>query len=250
MSSNKLSTAVLIPARMASTRLPGKMLVKICGESVISRTYRAVVDSNLFDYVCVVTDSTDIKNEIESIGGFAVLSSKRHESGSDRIAEAAKNMDFDIIINVQGDEPFINKEALNALLMQFDNTEVEVASIMQEINSNEDIFNSNNVKVVCDNNNYAMYFSRSPIPFNRDSCEDLKYYKHIGVYAFRKQALLHFTSLKQSNLEKAEKLEQLRMLQNGIKIKMAVVDTIGVEIDVAEDIEKAENYLKAISKMK
>ncbi len=243
-----MKSVCLIPARMASTRFPGKMLAKIDGRSVISRTYNSVAEAKIFDAVYVVTDSQEIKKEIEGIGGQVFISHKPYESGSDRIAEAAQALDFDIIVNVQGDEPFIQKEPLSALISLLDDDKVECASLMQEIASEEDVLNPNNVKVVTDNYGFALYFSRSPIPFDRDGIGKAKYYKHIGVYGFRKDTLLRFTTLPQSELEQSEKLEQLRMLQDGIKIKMAITQSIGVEIDAPEDIKKAEFFIKQHSK--
>ncbi len=224
------------------------MLAEIAGETVIARTYRSAHTSGLFDAVYVVTYSEEIKNEIESAGGKVFMSRKRHETGSDRIAEAAEALDFDVIVNVQGDEPFIKAEPLRKLVKLFDDPKTECASLMQEITSGEEIENPNNVKVVTDNENRALYFSRAPVPHDRDGTGKAKYFKHIGVYAFRKDILLRFTSLRQTPVEQSEKLEQLRMLQNGISIKMLVTDSIGVEIDMPEDINKAEEYLSRIEK--
>lgn len=237
----------MIPARYAASRFPGKLMQDLGGKTVILRTYEATVATNLFDDVFVVTDSDVIYNEIVNNGGKAVMSIKEHHSGSDRIAEAVENMDVDVVINVQGDEPFTDKESLVKLIEVFkidDKKEVDLASLMVHITSKDEIKNPNTVKVIVDQFGFALYFSRSPIPFLRDESVDVKYYKHKGVYAFRKQALLDFYRLPMMTLEASEKLEQLRYLEYGKRIKMVETDVEGVEIDTPEDLERAKKIWK------
>ena len=236
----------VIPARYASTRFHAKLMQDLGGKTVISRTYEAAVNTNLFDDVFVVTDSDLIFNEIVSQGGKAIMSIKEHESGSDRIAEAVEHLDVDIVVNVQGDEPFINKEPLEKLLHIFRNdirNEVDLASLMREIIAIEEINNPNNVKVVVDQNDFALYFSRSVIPYQREGNVGVRYMQHIGIYAFRKQALLDFYSLPMKSLEASEKLEQLRYLEFGKRIKMVETTHVGIGIDTLEDLEKARKLL-------
>ncbi|MEC4113595.1 3-deoxy-manno-octulosonate cytidylyltransferase [Myroides pelagicus] len=237
----------VIPARYASTRFPGKLMKDLCGKTVILRTYEATVAMGVFDDVFVVTDSELIYNEIVNRGGKAVMSIKEHESGSDRIAEAVKDIEADIVINVQGDEPFINKDNIVSLINIFkqdNNQDVDLASLMTPINEWSAIENPNNVKVVVDNTNTALYFSRSVIPYPREKNVGVQYYQHIGIYAFRKQALLEFTMLPMKSLEASEKLEQLRYLEYGKRIKMAITNHVGIGIDTYEDLEKAIKMLE------
>jgi 3-deoxy-manno-octulosonate cytidylyltransferase (CMP-KDO synthetase) len=232
----------VIPARYASTRLPAKLMQDLGGKTVILRTYEAAVQTQLFDDVFVVTDSDLIYNEILSNGGKAIKSIKEHESGSDRIAEAIENLDVDIVVNVQGDEPFINKKPLEKLLEIFRNDvsrSVDLASLMVQITDKEEIKNPNNVKVITDQQGFALYFSRSVIPFAREENVGVRYMKHIGIYAFRKQALLDFYKLPMLSLEASEKLEQLRYLEYGKRIKMIETNHVGIGIDTLEDLEKA-----------
>lgn len=236
----------VIPARYASRRFPAKLMQDLCGKTVIVRTYEATKETNLFDDVFVVTDSNLIYNEIISNGGKAIMSIKEHESGSDRIAEAIANLDVDIVVNVQGDEPFINKEPLEKVIEVFKNDaykKVDLASLMREITNEDEINNSNNVKVVVDQNDFALYFSRSVIPYPRDKNVGVRYFQHIGIYAFRKQALLDFYLLPMKSLEASEKLEQLRYLEFGKRIKMVETTHLGIGIDMPEDLEKARMIL-------
>lgn len=239
-----MKRVALIPARYAATRFPGKLMQSLGKKTVILQTYDATVATGLFDEVVVVTDSDIIFKEITSNGGKAVMSKKEHESGSDRIAEAAENMDADIILNVQGDTPFIKKEPLSALLKQFDDPAVQVASLMQVLTKQNEIDDPNFVKVAVDKNMNAIFFSRSVIPYPRDKNIPITYYEHIGVYAFRKQALLNFTNWPVTPLEAAEKVECLRYLEHGITLRMVIVDYMGVEIDTPEDLDKAKDLLK------
>lgn len=236
----------VIPARYASTRFPAKLMQDLGGKTVILRTYEAAKYTNLFDDVFVVTDSDLIFNEIVSHNGKAIMSVKEHESGSDRIAEAIENLDVDIVINVQGDEPFINAEPLAQVIEIFKNDtdkKVDLASLMTEIQNEDDIHNPNNVKVVVDQNNFALYFSRSVIPYPREKNVGVRYFKHIGIYAFRKQALTDFYSLPMKSLEASEKLEQLRYLEYGKRIKMVETNHVGIGIDTIEDLEKARKMI-------
>ncbi|MBT7850040.1 MAG: 3-deoxy-manno-octulosonate cytidylyltransferase [Flavobacteriaceae bacterium] len=237
----------MIPARYDSSRFPGKLMQDLGGKSVILRTYQATISTNLFSEVYVVTDSEIISEEIKAHGGKVFMSQKTHESGSDRIAEAAEAMDCDIVVNVQGDEPFTDKESLQKVLNEFKNDpekEIDLASLMIHITDPEEIQNKNAVKVIVDQRHFALYFSRSPIPFSRDKTVDTKYFKHKGVYAFRKQALLDFTKLPMQMLEASEKIECIRYLEFGKKIKMVETDVHGIEIDTPEDLINANNYWK------
>ncbi len=236
----------VIPARYASTRFPAKLLQDLGGKTVILRTYEAAINTNLFDDVFVVTDSDLIDEEISSHGGKVIRSIREHESGSDRIAEAVQNLDVDIVINVQGDEPFIDAEPLAKVIEVFrkdTESKVDLASLMREITDTEDINNPNNVKVVVDQNNFALYFSRSVIPYPRETNVGVRYMQHIGIYAFRKQALLDFYSLPMKALEASEKLEQLRYLEFGKRIKMVETAHVGIGIDTPEDLEKARKMI-------
>ncbi len=237
----------VIPARYASTRFPAKLMQDLGGKTVITRTYQAALNTGLFEDVFVVTDSILIYDEILNNGGKAIMSVKEHESGSDRIAEAIENLDVDIVVNVQGDEPFINKEPLAKVIEVFRNDfegKVDLASLMVEITDQNEINNSNNVKVVVDQNGFALYFSRSVIPYPRDTNAGVRYMKHIGIYAFRKEALLAFYRLPMKSLEASEKLEQLRYLEFGKRIKMVETTHVGIGIDTPEDLEKAKQLLK------
>ncbi len=233
----------MIPARYEATRFPGKLMKILAGKTIIRRTYEAVLQTNLFDEVVVVCDDARIAEEITAIGGKVFMSTKPHESGSDRIAEACVLYDTDIIVNVQGDEPFIEKSALQKVIQLFQNPKVTIASLKMPITDLEQIQNPNCVKVVTNKEGKALYFSRSPIPFQRDTSVQTIAYKHIGIYAFTKKALLTVTSLPPSPLECAEKLENLRMLENGIDIYLETVDHIGISIDTPEDFTQAEKLL-------
>lgn len=230
----------VIPARFAATRFPGKLMEKLGDKTIIRHVYENTSAAGLFHDVFVVTDSEIIYKEINSQGGKAIMSRKSHESGSDRIAEAVVDMNADIIVNVQGDEPFINKEPLKKLIDLFGDPSVKVASLMRQI-SEEEAGNPNAVKVVTDKNSDALYFSRSPVPHNRSG--DAAYFLHMGVYAYTKEALLSFTSWSPSPLELTEKLEQLRYLENGIRIRMALTTYNNIAIDTPEDLDNAKKYL-------
>lgn len=233
----------MIPARYAATRFPAKLMQLLGDKTVIRRTYDATVATALFDEVVVVTDSDIIYHEITSHGGKAMMSKKEHESGSDRIAEAAEGMNVDIIVNVQGDTPFVKREPLEKLLQQFNDHSVQVASMMQVLTKQSEIDDPNFVKVAVDKNMNSLFFSRSVIPYLRDKNIPVTYYEHIGVYAFRKKALIDFTQWPVTPAEAAEKVECLRYLENGISLRMIVVDYMGVEIDTPEDLQKASKLL-------
>lgn len=238
-----MKTVAMIPARYAATRFPAKLMQKLGDKSIIRHTYDNTVATGLFDEVWVVTDSEIIYNEVVSGGGNTVMSKRRHESGSDRIAEAVADMDVDVIVNVQGDEPFVKKEPLQRLVQLFEDPSVMVGSLMRALNDETEIQNPDYVKVVVNKKNYALYFSRSIIPYSRNKDVDIKHYLHIGIYAYRKVALQQFADWEKSSLENAEQLEQLRYLENGMSIKMAVVDFQNIAIDTPEDLEKAKQLV-------
>ena len=233
----------MIPARYAATRFPAKLMQLLGDKTVIRHTYDATVATELFDEVIVVTDSDIIYNEITTHGGKAVMSKRAHESGSDRIAEAIAEMNVDVIINVQGDEPFIKKEPLEKLVRLYDDPSVQVGSLMRKIEDGNELAKSSSVKCVVNKNNDALYFSRSVIPFAANTTIEVPYFLHVGVYGFRKKTLLNFTQWPAAKLEQAEKLEQLRYLENGVAIRMARVDFKSVAIDEPEDLERAEKLL-------
>ena len=238
-----MKVIALIPARLAATRFPRKLLASIKGKSVIRRTYEAAINMGLFDEVIVVTDSDEILNEIMNHGGKAIKSKDVYESGTDRIAEVGHGMDADVFVNIQGDEPFVRKEPHSLLLGLFNGIEgdkVQVASLAQLLTDPALIKDPNYVKVALALNNDALFFSRSVLPYPRDLGIDIPYYEHIGVYAFRKQALVNFTTWPITPLEAAEKVECLRFLEHGVPVRIAVTQYMGVEIDTPEDIVRAE----------
>ncbi len=233
----------MIPARYAASRFPAKLMQDLSGKPVILRTYEAAVTTRLFDAVYVVTDSSVIFDTITEAGGKALMSQKEHECGSDRIAEAVADMEVDIIVNVQGDEPFTDRESLAGVLEVFrsdSDQEIDLASLMVKITDTEEIENPNTVKVIVDNRNFALYFSRSPIPYPRNKEIDATYYKHKGIYAFRKRALMDFQRLPMLPLEATEKIEAIRYLEYGKKIKMVQTNVSGIEIDTPEDLKRAQ----------
>jgi 3-deoxy-manno-octulosonate cytidylyltransferase (CMP-KDO synthetase) len=241
-----MNCIAMIPARYASTRFHGKLMQLLGNKTVIRHTYDNTVKTGLFDQVIVVTDSRIIFDEIKLNGGEVVMSSKNHESGTDRIAEAVENLEVDIVVNVQGDEPFVQKAPLEKLLDIFkkDKTgQVQVASLMQLIKDKKNISDPNYVKVAVDLQMNSLFFSRSVIPYARNQAIAINYYEHIGVYAFRKQALLNFTKWPVTALEAAEKIECLRYLEHGIPLKMVLTEYMGVEIDTPEDLLLANQRL-------
>ena len=238
-----MKIGAFIPARYAATRFPAKLMQTLGDKTVIRHTYDNTLATGLFDSVYVVTDSEIIFNEITANGGNAIMSKRSHESGSDRIAEAVQELDIDIVVNVQGDEPFVKREPLEKVITVFSDPTVQVASLMQVLTDNTLIQDPNYVKVAVDKNNNALFFSRSVIPYPRSTDSPIVYYEHIGVYAFQKQALLNFTNWPMSPLEAAEKIECLRYLENGVSIKMVVTEYMGVEIDTPADLIKAAKLL-------
>mgnify|MGYP006052257487 CR=1 FL=1 len=240
-----MTVSALIPARLNSSRLEKKLIKDLDGIPVIVRTYKNIVSTNLFKEVIVVTDADEIVEILKKHNIKFLKSLKSHNTGTDRIAEFADKFNSDIIVNVQGDEPFINKDDLIKIINEFkcdSNNLVNVVSLMIKLSNIDEINNPNNVKVVVDNNNDSILFSRSIIPFDRD---DLKpnYYKHIGVYAFRKNTLINFSSLNRSKNEISQNLEGNRAIDNLIPIKMIKIDFHGISIDTEKDFIDAEKYL-------
>lgn len=241
----------IIPARYASSRFPGKPLAVLGGKYVIQRVYETV--SSVLDEAYVATDDQRIFDAVIAFGGKAVMTRTDHKSGTDRIEEAAEKLatDADVIVNIQGDEPFIQPSQIQTICHCFDDASTQIATIGKPFDTIEAAENPNSPKIVLDNNGYAMYFSRSVIPFVRgvEKKEWLQHYpflKHLGIYAYRREVLKEITLLPQSSLEKAESLEQLRWLQNGYRIKVGYTDVETVGIDTPEDLQRAEEYLKKI----
>ncbi|RZP09549.1 MAG: 3-deoxy-manno-octulosonate cytidylyltransferase [Flavobacteriales bacterium] len=240
-----MRSIALIPARLESTRLSRKLLRELNGIPLIVRTAQNITDFKIFDEVHVITDSIDIKNILDKYSISNFLSEKDHQTGTDRVAEYANNFDCDIIINVQGDEPFIKKQNLQIILSEFENDHnkiIDVISLKKRIDKQIDVDNHNNVKVVTDANDFANFFSRSPIPHNRSNSFN-QYYKHIGVYAFRKKALMEFPKMFISEIEKAEKIEALRFIYNDKKIKLLEIHNNIISIDTEEDFIEAEKFI-------
>ena len=231
----------LIPARVESKRFYGKLLEKLSGVPIILRTYQSAIETGVFDDVFVVTHNDEIIDLMKSINGKYLKSSSNHESGSDRIAEVANDIEYDIIVNLQGDEPFIDKLSIEKLVNGFNDKEVQMASLMRIFNDIDELNNPNNVKVIVDNDDFAIYFSRHPIPYNRDNNKLVDYFKHIGVYAFRKDALIEFYNQSMTPLEKSEKIECLRYIENSKKIKMISTSFEGISIDTLEDLNLAKS---------
>ena len=241
----------IIPARYASQRFPGKPLAILGGKTVIQRVYEQV--GKVLDDVYVATDDDRIKNTVEGFGGKAIMTSPDHKSGTDRIEEAVEKIsgDFDVVINIQGDEPFIHESQIKELCACFDDADTQIATLGKPFTAEmgmEALENPNSPKIVVDNRGYAMYFSRSVIPYIRNTRREewigqFPYLKHIGLYAYRREVLRQVTQLPQSSLEIAESLEQLRWLQNGYKIKVGLTDVETVGIDTPEDLQRAETYL-------
>ena len=231
-------TAIIIPARYGSSRLEGKPLIKVLDKPIIQWVWEKAKRSAKADKVIVATDDKRIYDAVKAFGGDVEMTSTEHKSGSDRIAEvASRHPEIDIIINLQGDEPLISLDDINAVIDGVKNDEtVDISTLVREIKDEEEANNPNLVKCVFDINNYALYFSRSKIPFERNTGMS-KIYGHLGIYGYRKESLFKMTKLPQTNLEKAESLEQLRALQSGMRIKVAVTENIPVGIDTIEDLE-------------
>lgn len=238
-----MNAAAIIPARYASTRFPGKALADLKGKPLIQWVWEAVSGSELFSDIVIATDSALIRDAAKRFGARVTLTREDHPSGSDRVAEVAKGLDVQIVVNAQGDEPLIDKAALSSLLKTFDDPQVRMASLMTRIRDPQQLDDPNTVKVVVDQRSDALYFSRSPIPCNRDRASWNGYWRHIGVYAYRKQTLLEFVALPQGELEQVEKLEQLRALEHGIPIRMVETSYQGIGIDTPEDLLKVQLLL-------
>lgn len=232
-------TAIIIPARFASTRLPGKPLLKVLNKPIIQWVWEKAKMAKLADSVIIATDSELIYEVAKTFTDDVEMTSENHKSGSDRIAEVAKrHPEFDYIVNLQGDEPLIKPESIDEIIKALQ-TGADISTLIRVLKDEEDINNPNCVKCVVNNNNFALYFSRSKIPYERNS-NQAEFYGHIGIYGYTRDALLKMTSTPQSMLEKAESLEQLRALQSGLKIKTIKVDFVPVGIDTEEDLKKFE----------
>ena len=243
----------IIPARYSSSRFPGKPLAKLGGKAVIEHVYRQV--SSVMTDVFVATDDQRIYDAVEAFGGKAVMTRTDHQSGTDRICEALDKVggNFDVVINIQGDEPFIQKSQLETVMQCFDDSRTQIATLGKYFESIEAVQNPNSPKIVLDNDSYALYFSRSVIPFVRgkENAEWLSHFpflKHIGLYAYRTDVLREISRLPPSSLELAESLEQLRWLQNGYKIKVGLTEVETIGIDTPEDLQLAEEKLSSLQK--
>ena len=232
----------VIPARWQSSRFPGKPLALLNGKPLIQHVYERVHSSGIFNNVIVATDDESIFDKFHAFGGNAEMTSTDHQNGTDRIAEVCRRHKYDIVVNVQGDEPLITSAPLIKLVAAFHDENVMVSSLMHKIT--ERIADPNQVKVVCDASADALYFSRSAIPYDREQCGGFNYWGHIGVYAFRKEILESFVNMPQSSLEKIEKLEQLRLLENGVKIRMVPTEYYGIGVDTPQDLKLAETLMK------
>ena len=234
----------IIPSRYASSRFPGKPLIDLKGKSMIHRVYEGVDKSAEIDHTIVATDDHRIVVEVKSFGGDVLMTSANHSNGTGRCIEIAKKMDsFDIIINVQGDEPLVKSEQLNALVNAFSDESVEIATLAIEKTSKADFCNENRVKVVVDQNCNALYFSRSPIPKHPDNSGPISFLKHIGIYAFRRKSLLQMEAMKSAEIEELESLEQLRWMFNGKKIKVIKTTIETPNIDVPDDVRQVLKLL-------
>lgn len=245
-----MKVIAIIPARYASTRFPGKPLAMLAGKPVIQHVYEQV--KKVLPEAWVATDDGRIFNAVKQFGGKAVMTRADHKSGTDRIEEAAEKIgtDADIIINIQGDEPFIQPSQIETICRQFDDVSTQIATLGKPFTSMEAVENTNSPKIVIDNNGFALYFSRSVIPFVRgiDRAQWLEHYpyiKHLGIYAYRREVLQEITKLPQSPLEKAESLEQLRWLQNGYRIRVGITNVETVGIDTPDDLKRAEEFIKS-----
>lgn len=241
-----MKVVAMIPARLEASRFPKKLIQDLNGKTVIERTFQAAVETGLFNEVYIVTDAQEIGSLFNQ--DQVIYSEKEHETGSDRLAEAAAKIEADVIVNVQGDEPFIDTQSLGLLVDVFKkdaDEQIDLASLKTPIEDETQINNPNVVKVICDQNDFAMYFSRSAIPYNRAQLKDVLHYKHIGVYAFRKDALIEFSKLEIKALEAAEKIEAIRFLEHNRTMKMVTTQIDNVGIDTPEDLERARLKLKA-----
>ncbi len=252
-----MSSIVVIPARYASTRFPGKPLALLCGKPVIQHVYENAGRARRADEVIVATDSETIFERVLSFGGRAVMTAPEHQSGTDRIAEVAASLKCDIMVNVQGDEPLIRPEMVDDVIAVLDDRRAAIGTLAAGVRSGRELFDPNVVKVVFDPEGFALYFSRAPIPFHRDEWKDLsrgavharegQAHKHIGIYSYRRDALLKVASLPPSRLEQAEKLEQLRALESGLRIKVRETSFETIGVDTPEDLERVEQCLNSSS---
>ena len=234
---------IVIPARYESTRLPGKPLLEVSAKSLVQLVYERASESRLADSVIVATDDRRIMDAALSFGAEAVMTSPSCKSGTDRVFEAVKDTDFDLIINVQGDEPFIRPDMIDLLFSVMENESLDVATLCAPVADDNEYSNPNTVKVVLDKNGFALYFSRSPIPYVRNGDTRSMLYKHIGVYGFKREFLQQFVSMQKSRLEETESLEQLRILENGYRIKVLTTHYDGFGIDTREDLQRARLIL-------
>jgi 3-deoxy-manno-octulosonate cytidylyltransferase (CMP-KDO synthetase) len=243
----------IIPARYGSTRFPGKPLVDILGQSMISRVYHCAIASNKIEAAWVATDDQRIADHLKQENIPYIMTSTKHQSGTDRCREAAEKLteiqNEDVVVNIQGDEPFISVNQIDLICSCFDRENTAIASLAKKLNSIEKVLDPNTVKVVFNLNREAIYFSRSPIPYIRGFAQDLwlenrDFHKHLGIYAYRKNSLIEISSLPQSDLEIAESLEQLRWLSNGYSIQLEITDEEALSIDHPSDLEAAIAYLK------
>lgn len=246
---------VVIPARLNSSRLPNKVLLNLKGKTVVQRVYERCKKAKNIDEVYIATDSTKVKESCETFTSNIIMTKDTHESGTDRIAEAIENIECDVVINVQGDEPFIDPNLIDELANSFENSDTQMASAMHKIKYVDELKNHNVVKVTVDKNSEALYFSRSIIPHNRDDWESLlchhetipeplRFFRHLGIYGYTKKFLLEYSKMEPTYLERLEKLEQLRVLENGYKIKMIETEYNSIGIDTQEDYKKALELLK------
>jgi len=234
----------VIPARYGSSRFEGKPLANIHGKTMIEWVYKRALQSNL-DKIVVATDDERIEKAVKEFGGEVIMTSKTHETGTDRIAEVAKHFkDYEVIVNIQGDEPLISSNVINLLIEPFRiEKNLQMATLKYKLDSMEDVDNVNNVKVITDKNNFAIYFSRNPIPFPRNLNIE-NYYKHIGIYAYKRDFLIEYSLMPQTSLELSESLEQLRVLENGYKIKVIETKEKILGVDTPEDLNRVINYIK------
>ncbi len=249
-----MTAIVIIPARYDSTRFPGKALYPLNGIPLVQHVYERAKRSHLAEDVIIATDNEDILVKVHSFGGKAILTDKKHPSGTDRVAEVAASLNYDIIVNVQCDEPLIRPQMIDDVITILDDTEASIGTLVKKIQRLDELINPNVVKVVIDKQGFAMYFSRSPIPFYRDKWINISeiqnskialknFYKHIGIYSYRREALISFASMKPSKLELIEKLEQLRAIENGLRIKTKETYFELHGVDTPQDIEKVKKCL-------
>ncbi len=241
-----MSAAVIIPARYASTRFPGKALAPLKGKPIIQHVYERSSGSRLASEIMVATDSEEIFNAVSSFGGRAVMTSSEHASGTDRAAEVAASLGYDIIVNVQGDEPLIRAEMIDSVVELLEDERASLGTLARQTDDPLEIQNPNVVKVVVDGEGFALYFSRAPIPYRKRE-GTVPSYQHIGIYSYRREALMRLAGAEPTGLESAEGLEQLRALEHGMRIKVGVTEYKSIGVDTPEDLEKVEKWLSTSS---